>query len=199
MRTKSKNTDRKKTGPKPLIEHRGFYKTLYRLALLGLSEKQIAEFFEVSKSTIENLSTKHDRVRETLKRGRKYADSKVAEAFYQRALGYSHPDTVVLTRTVKEYDEKGKIKASRTEPMIVPTMKHYPPDTFACFKWLSLRQRENWADSLKIDHNISADFNINYLIEMVKDPGFITNEDLQLTLQKSIQKKLTVTDAETNN
>ena len=38
--------------------------------------------------------------------------------------------------------------------MIVPTTKHYPPDTTAAIFWLKNRQKSKWRD--KQDHEISG-------------------------------------------
>ncbi len=38
------------------------------------------------------------------------------------------------------------------KPVIVPTVKHYPPDTTACIFWLKNRQRDRWRDKQDHEH-----------------------------------------------
>lgn len=171
---------------------------IYRLALLGLTDAKIAEYFEINPSTFALWKNNQPEVKKQLTRGRVDSNLKVVSALYEKAIGYSHPDTVVLTKTVKHYDEEGKCISSETVPMIVPTTKHYPPDSFACLKILGIRQREEWTDIIKIDHQIHSDININYLLELVSDTSVFSEKDLQNALQDSIQQRLKPADA-TNN
>jgi hypothetical protein len=55
-------------------------------------------------------------------------------------MGYSAPED-------KIFNNDGK-------PLIVPTVKNYPPDTTAVIFWLKNRRPDEWRD--KIDHGISA-------------------------------------------
>jgi hypothetical protein len=49
---------------------------------------------------------------------------------FERAKGYSHPED--------------KIFNNNGEPLIIPTVKHYPPETAACVVWLANRQPNKW-------------------------------------------------------
>ena len=60
----------------------------------------------------------------------------VAESLYHRARGYVH--------------EEDKIFQHEGMPVIVPTMKHYAPDTNACSLWLRNRQPDKWRDQKNI-------------------------------------------------
>ena len=104
----------------------------YKLCLLGATDKEIATFFNTTEQTINNWKKDHPTFFESLKAGKGVADSKVAEKLYQRALGYSHPED--------------KIFNANGQPLIVPTMKHYPPDSTAAIFWLKNRRKEDWRD-----------------------------------------------------
>lgn len=101
-----------------------------RLALLGLTNKEIAAFFEVDESTLENWMVAHPEFLRSLKEGKADADSKIVEKLYYRAMGYSHPDE--------------HISNYQGEITITPITKHYPPDTTAAIFWLKNRQRKLW-------------------------------------------------------
>ena len=108
----------------------------FNYCLLGATNEQMAEFFEVAVSTIDLWIATHDSFSGAIKKGRAAADGKVARSLYERANGYSHPEDVI-------FNDKG-------EPLIVPTIKHYPPDTTAAIFWLKNRQPKQWRDT----HNI---------------------------------------------
>lgn len=97
----------------------------------------MAGFFGVSVVTLNTWKKRYPDFLSSLKAGKDEADSKVGEALYQRALGYSHPEV-----DIKMY--KG---------MIIETeiVKHYPPDTTAAIFWLKNRQKLRWRDQQEID------------------------------------------------
>jgi hypothetical protein len=103
-----------------------------RLCLLGATDKDLAGFFGVNELTINRWKKAHKEFCKSLKEGKDEADARVAERLFNRALGYSHPED--------------KIFNNNGAPMVVPTTKHYPPDTTACIFWLKNRQKEHWRD-----------------------------------------------------
>jgi hypothetical protein len=62
---------------------------------------------------------------------------------YQKALGYSHPED--------------KIFICDGDPVIVPTIKHYPPDTMAASLWLRNRKSSKWKDKTETDVNVAGE------------------------------------------
>ena len=104
----------------------------YKFALLGATNKEMAGFFDVAESTFDLWRIAHPKFSGAITRGKVIADSKVAESLYRRALGYTHSEN-------KIFQYKGK-------PIVVPTTKHYPPDTQAASLWLRNRQPELWRD-----------------------------------------------------
>jgi hypothetical protein len=110
----------------------------YKLCLLGHTDAELAEFFEVAESTINNWKHAHPEFLESVKRGKEIADGYVTESLYKRATGYSHPDV--------------DIKCYEGEIIETPLTKHYPPDTTAAIFWLKNRQPKKWRDKHEIDH-----------------------------------------------
>ena len=109
----------------------------YNYALLGVTDKQLAEFFSVAESTINLWKIEHPTFSESLKRGKGQADAMVAKSLFNRALGYSHPETKIATRD-------GQI----TDTLDVE--KHYAPDPTAAIFWLKNRQPDIWRDKKEI-------------------------------------------------
>lgn len=126
----------------------------YFLMLLGVNEVQMGQVFGVAEHTIKEWKNKYPLFNEAIQRGRTQADSEVANSLYQAAVGYSHPDEVILTNRVREYNEKGRVVREWTEPLRVQTTKRYPPSVGAAIKWLESRQPEIWRNSLYIEGKI---------------------------------------------
>lgn len=110
----------------------------YKLCLLGATDEDLASFFEVSVSTINGWKNEFPEFLEAIKGGKDDADAMVAERLFKRATGYSHPED-------KIFNDNGT-------PLIVPTTKHYPPDTTAAIFWLKNRQRDKWRDRQDHEH-----------------------------------------------
>jgi hypothetical protein len=104
----------------------------FKLSLLGATDEQLADFFNVAVSTVNLWKENHPSFSESIKRGKQVADAEVANSLYRRALGYSHPED--------------KIFNNAGEEMVVQTTKHYPPDTTAAIFWLKNRQKAQWRD-----------------------------------------------------
>lgn len=110
-----------------------------KLCLLGATNDDLAEFFEVSPATIDNWIREHPRFLGAIKRSRAAADARVARRLYERAMGYSHPAV--------------KIMQHEGVPIEVPYTERYPPDTVACIFWLKNRQPKKWRDKQEVEHS----------------------------------------------
>jgi len=102
------------------------------LTKLGAIDKDLASFFGVSEVTINAWKEKQPEFLKSLKKGKEDADNMVKQSLFKRATGYSHSED--------------KIFNNNGEPLIVPTIKHYPPDPTSCIFWLKNRDKENWRD-----------------------------------------------------
>ena len=109
-----------------------------RLCLLGMTDKEMATFFSVTEVTIIAWRKANPSFAAACEEGKTDADARVAESFYKRALGYSHP-------AVKIFMPQGA-----EEPVYAPYIEHYPPDTSAAMSWLSNRQRKKWRNKTEV-------------------------------------------------
>jgi len=109
-----------------------------KLCLLGATDKELADFFNVCEATINNWKDAHPEFLESIKRGKDIADAEVASKLYHRALGYSH-EAVQICADAKTGSEH-----------IVPYVKHYPPDTAAAIFWLKNRRKADWRDKMTL-------------------------------------------------
>lgn len=122
-------------------------KQVVKLCLLGATDKEIGNFFNVTEQTINNWKNDHPSFFESIKEGKITANSKVAHSLYKRAIGYEH--------------KEDKIFQYEGTPIIVPTTKHYAPDTGACMAFLKNRTRDqenNWTDKQDVELSGSVGF-----------------------------------------
>lgn len=111
-----------------------------KLCSLGATDRELADFFEVDEKTINTWKEKHPDFLQSLKDSKDELDSRVERRLYERAMGYSHPDTKFATHEGAITDEREYIK-------------HYPPDTTAAIFWLKNRRKEQWRDKQEVEHS----------------------------------------------
>ncbi len=117
-----------------------YAKMAYKLCLLKkATDKELAEIFDTTEQTVNSWKQNYPEFLESIKKGKELADAQVAASLYERATGYSHPED--------------KIFQYEGVPVVVPTIKHYAPETAAGIFWLKNRQRLHWRD--KIEHDVS--------------------------------------------
>jgi len=110
-------------------------KSVFKLCLLGLTDKEMADYFEIAESTFHLWKLNHPKFSESITRGKTDADAKVARAMYQAAIGYKHKETKFFVVS------QGVGLGSDIETREV--IKQYPPDMKAAAMWLSNRTK-NW-------------------------------------------------------
>lgn len=105
----------------------------YKLSLLGMTDAQMADFFEVNESTINNWKIEYPEFLESIKKGKEIADVEVVMALRKRALGYQYEEVK------KEESEQG-VRST-------VTVKEVVPDTTAQIFWLRNRQPDKWTNN----------------------------------------------------
>lgn len=123
---------KKHPGGRPTKYQKSMAEQARKLCLLGYTDTELADFFDVAESTIHKWKLDHSEFSESLKKGKQVADSEVVDSLYHRALGYSHPDVHVT-------NYQGDVT-------MTPIIKHYPPDPTSAIFWLKNRQKEKWRD-----------------------------------------------------
>ncbi len=110
-----------------------------RLCLLGATDVELADFFSVSRPTLDKWKHQYDEFFTSLKVGKAEADERVERSLFQRASGYSH-------ESEKVFCQQGLVTK-------VKTVEHYPPDTVACIFWLKNRRPDLWREKVDIAHS----------------------------------------------
>lgn len=105
----------------------------HNYCLLGATNDELAAFFGVSPRTIDNWIARHADFGDAVRRGRVFADARVARGLYERAVGYDRE----VERAVIAGGEVRRLTST----------VHYPPSVQACIFWLRHRRPKTWCDA----------------------------------------------------
>lgn len=117
-----------------------FIEQAAKLCKLGATDRDLADFFQVTISTLNLWKTQYPEFSESLKLGKAAADERVEQSLYHRAIGYSHEATkILMTKDGDVYREE--------------YIERYPPDPVSCIFWLKNRRPDLWRDKHDIEHS----------------------------------------------
>jgi len=102
----------------------------------GATDRELAEMFGISPSTLVNWRLRHPEFASSLVAGKDLADDRVERSLYNRAVGYTYDSVKVMTRSLG--DNAG------SEIVEVPIVEHVPPDVKAGIRWLEARRPTTW-------------------------------------------------------
>lgn len=131
-------SNQKHPGGRPTKYKPEYVEQVAKLCALGATDKDIADFFGVDESNLNEWKNKFPEFRESIKTAKYDHDHKVERSLLERATGYSHPED--------------KIFNNNGEPLVVPTVRHYPPDPTSMIFWLKNRQPKRWRDKQEVQH-----------------------------------------------
>ena len=114
-----------------------------KLCLVGYTDEQLADFFEVCVATIYNWRNEHPAFLEAIRAGKAVADAEVADSLYKRATG-EHVQMEKLVKVQKDGQET--YEAVRYKQWL-------PGDPTAAFRWLLNRQPQYWRDKRELEHS----------------------------------------------
>jgi len=125
---------------RPTAYRKEYAEQAQKLAMLGLNDTEMAEFFCVGKSTFCQWKQKHAEFTNALTQGRTWADAQVTHSLYQRAIGCATPETHIS-------NYQGEITLTKIQ-------RHYPPEVQAIKYWLNNRQGKRWRDRVEVKEDI---------------------------------------------
>lgn len=151
---KPKHLHKKKGRPKENVADKVNLDTVTFLSQKGFTDVEIGKVFNLTEQTINNYK-KDPAFLLAQKKGKEISDSAVEKSLFERATGYSHPET-------KFFCYEGEIVSQ-------DTIKHYPPDVVACIFWLKNRKPAEWRD--RVEHTGKdggpIEYNRNELIRVL--------------------------------
>lgn len=110
-----------------------------KLALLGLTDEEIAHQFGISVDTFYRWKKRHKEFSEALDEGGTKADAEMVQSLYNRGRGMKLP-------AVKIFYDKDK-----GEPIYAPYVEHLPPDVGAAKLWLTNRRPKEWRERREVE------------------------------------------------
>jgi hypothetical protein len=128
-----------------------YNKQVYKLCLLGATDLEIADFFNVSETTINNWKHDYPNFFESIRKGKLSADAEMAYRFYVKGCGYRYKEIRERAAVVGDDEEK----VQRVE--VITTEKEIPPDAGAAFRWLMNRRPGNWKDKVESSGDVKLD------------------------------------------
>lgn len=149
--------EKQKVGRKTKFEDEKTLDLVYKLALLGCTDEEMADILNINPDTFHEWKKVYPEFSESLTRGKSIADAEIAESMYNRARGWRH--TVGKPVTLN-----GKIE-------MVIVEEAFPPDTKAATIWLTNRQGRRWRDKQEQDVNVNHTFEDRLEKLMKEDDG----------------------------
>lgn len=133
----------------------------YKMALYGLSEKQMYEVLDIKVNTWNKWKRDFPDFQKAIDDGRIHANFEVAHALYKRAVGY-------------ERDENHISVTPKGQVVVTPTKKYFPPDMKAVQMWLTNKSRGLW--HVTHHHKVEHAGEIRHRQEQVDLRDFSTEE-----------------------
>lgn len=112
-----------------------------KLAQLGATDQEVADFFEVDVRTIYRWKHDYDEFCQSLKVGKDIADDRVERSLYQKAIGYEQDEVKIF------------MPSQALEPVYAPYRAKIAPDTTAAIFWLKNRRSGAWHDKREVEHS----------------------------------------------
>lgn len=116
-----------------------------KLAKLGATDQEIADFFEIDVRTVYRWKHDHDEFCQALKAGKEVADERVERSLFHKAIGYEQDEVKIF------------MPAGAAEPVYAPFRAKVAPDTTALIFWLKNRRPEQWRDKTVVEHDLPED------------------------------------------
>lgn len=136
---KKKDAKEEKAKPGQPTKYKDSYaKVAFKLCLLGATDQDLADAFDINVDTVYEWKKRHAKFSEAIKEGKDTADAQVAHSLFQRAVGYSHKAHKI------QLDRSGKWQTKEY-------VERYPPSEVAAIFWLKNRKPKEWREKLDIE------------------------------------------------
>lgn len=135
----------------PEARHAGGRPSLYeptyagqaqKLAALGATDIEVADFFEIDVRTVYRWKHDYPEFCQALNIGKEKADERVINSLYQKAVGYEQDEVKIF------------MPGGAEKPVYAPFRAKIAPDTTAAIFWLKNRKPADWRD--KHDHELAG-------------------------------------------
>ena len=127
----------------------------------GLTDEQIANNMNISRSTLNEWKKKHSDISDTLKKSKEIVDYEVENALLKRAKGYSYIE-VTKEKCLNPLTNKYELMITKE------VVKEVAPDVGAAMAWLKNRKPDKWRD--KPSESIKDDEGVIIVDDLPKEP-----------------------------
>lgn len=143
-------------GGRPTDYSPDYNEQAYKLCLLGATDKDMADFFDVTETTINNWKQEHKEFFESIRAGKTKADLEIAQSLYKSAQDKKIIEQVPFKCKEVYYNNEGK-RVEREVVQIVEVEKVVPADFRAQQFWLKNRKSDTWRDKQEVDHTTNGE------------------------------------------
>lgn len=141
---------------------------VYKLCLLGATDKEIAKFLDIAESTLNNWKIEYPDFMESITRGKEHADMEVAQMLFNGTQDRLAIRQMGFKCKRVNYDPNTGKKISEEEYVEVVDLKETIPADFRNQQfWLKNRKSSAWRDRQEFDH--TTDGNPINLAELPTD------------------------------
>lgn len=126
---------------RPSVYQDAYAKQATKLAELGATDQELADFFEINVATVYRWKHDYPEFCEALKVGKEVADNRVERSLYQKAIGYEQDEVKIF------------MPGGASEPVYAPFRAKIAPDTTAAIFWLKNRRSKEWRDKQEVEHS----------------------------------------------
>jgi len=155
---------------RPTKYSEAYNQQVYKLCLLGATDVEIADFFEVCEKTINNWKDEHPEFLQSIKKGKTAADMDVAFSLYETTKDREVTEVKAIKCKEVSYNNEGK-RVEKETVKLVPETRIIPADYRSQSLWLRNRQSAKWKDKQEVDHTTNgASINNVVLGQGVKPP-----------------------------
>ena len=126
-------------------------KQAYKLCLLGATDKELGDFFEVDERTINNWKIEHPTFFQSIKSGKIEADAVISSSLFKSAKGYTSKEITYERMDAdinpeSEEPEDTMFEVFRKKVVV----KDVAPNPTAIIFWLKNRQPQKWRDKQEV-------------------------------------------------
>lgn len=143
------------TAGRPTLYHESYVRQAEKLAELGATDQEIADFFEVDVRTVYRWKHDHSDFCQALKVGKEIADERVERSLYQRAIGYEQDEVKIF------------MPGGAEAPVYAPFRAKIAPDVTAAIFWLKNRKGQDWRDKTERDVNHGVQDSLTELLNQI--------------------------------
>ncbi len=123
-----------------------------KLCKLGATDEEMADFFDVSVTTLNNWKEKHPEFLLSIREGKEVADMEVVNNLYNGCFDRAIVEEQAFKVKEVSYDENGKrCESERVE--VVSVARAVPGDYRSQQFWLRNRKSKNWREKIETEHS----------------------------------------------